>query len=266
MPHPWDDFTDRNYLDIVNVIVYAASNLNIYLDPSKTRYITHLSPISWMYQIWNVIDVLLLGTMIYQFFLSGKQAIINGISWRLPVLGVLNIIYLNLRVARAYGVAFIFAVLIYATVTHIYYLIKKKYLLQSAADQLFVHIPFSVCHAWFTFLVVLAAFEAFDSNLQFGAGTKFSIFLALLFLEATAAAYAFYTPDGDIVATIVISALLFAIFEQQHSTFVRWLTFVFWLLSFVWVFKSAYDLFILSRERTRAHGNDLERAPLVNGT
>ena len=34
--------------------------------------------------------------MIYQFFPAGKRAIIDGISWRFALLGVLNVIYVNL--------------------------------------------------------------------------------------------------------------------------------------------------------------------------
>ena len=38
----------------------------------------------------SVIHVLLLGTVIYQFFDNGKKVIIDGISWRFPLLGILN--------------------------------------------------------------------------------------------------------------------------------------------------------------------------------
>lgn len=43
-----------------------------------------------------LIHFLLLGTVIYQFFAAGKQVIIDGISWRFPLLAVLNAIYVNL--------------------------------------------------------------------------------------------------------------------------------------------------------------------------
>jgi len=44
----------------------------------------------------SLIHILLLGTVIYQFFPAGKKTIIDGISWRFPLLGILNAIYVNL--------------------------------------------------------------------------------------------------------------------------------------------------------------------------
>ena len=44
----------------------------------------------------SLIHILLLGTIIYQFFPGGKKVIIDGISWRFPLLGILNAIYVNL--------------------------------------------------------------------------------------------------------------------------------------------------------------------------
>jgi hypothetical protein len=53
-----------------------------------------------MYRI--VIHVLLLGSMVYQFTPAGKVAIIDGISWRLPLLGVLNGIFVALAARQHY--------------------------------------------------------------------------------------------------------------------------------------------------------------------
>ena len=50
----------------------------------------------------SVIHLLLLGTIIYQFTEDGHHTIIEGISWRFPLLGVLNAIYLNLWVSHHY--------------------------------------------------------------------------------------------------------------------------------------------------------------------
>jgi len=49
-----------------------------------------------------LIHILLAGTVIYQFFPSGKRTIIDGISWRFPLLGVLNAIYVNLWASHHY--------------------------------------------------------------------------------------------------------------------------------------------------------------------
>jgi hypothetical protein len=43
-----------------------------------------------------------LGTIIYQFTPDGKKVIIDGISWRFPLLGLLNAVYVNLWASNYY--------------------------------------------------------------------------------------------------------------------------------------------------------------------
>ncbi len=50
----------------------------------------------------TIIHFLLLGTIIYQFTENGHRTIIEGISWRLPLLAVLNAVYVNLWAAHRY--------------------------------------------------------------------------------------------------------------------------------------------------------------------
>jgi len=64
-----------------------------------------------------LIHLLLLGTIIYQFFPAGKTVIIDGISWRFPLLGILNAIYVNTWSHGHYIVAFIFALFVSSAVT-----------------------------------------------------------------------------------------------------------------------------------------------------
>jgi hypothetical protein len=43
-----------------------------------------------------------LGTIIYQFTPEGKKIIVDGISWRFPLLGLLNAVYVNLWASNYY--------------------------------------------------------------------------------------------------------------------------------------------------------------------
>ncbi|KIK68908.1 hypothetical protein GYMLUDRAFT_152684 [Collybiopsis luxurians FD-317 M1] len=270
MAHSW---TDGLLLKIINVIVYVVflgSNIytiaapsNIYLHGKET----YITPAPWAFLVWTVIHLLLLGTIIYQFFPNGKRVIIDGISWRFPLLGVLNAIYVNLWAHHSYIAAFIFALFVSSAVTHIYYVVKKHHSSESVADELFVHLPFSLYHGWTTVLVILTVFEAFGVDAlkeRAGIWTKVLVFLALFFLEATAATYAFSTPEGDLPASLAICWSLFAIFaHQRHPAFIHWSALAFAILSLVWVLKGVYGLFV----RSRGHGGilleDPERAPLV---
>jgi len=228
---------------------------------------TYITPAPWAFLIWSLIHLLLLFTVIYQFFPAGKSVIIDGISWRFPLLAVLNAIYINLWATHHYIWAFIFALFVSSAVTHIYYVVKKHHSAQSLADELFIHLPFSLYHGWTTVLVVLTAFNAFGVDAQkhpAGVWTKVFVFLALLFLEATAATYSFSSPEGDLPASIAIAWSLFAIFaHQKGSGFVHWTALVFSILALVWVVKGAFGLGTKVWGSGAVRLEDEERAPLV---
>jgi hypothetical protein len=262
------------FLKIVNIIVYflfLGSNIYTIASPSEIYYggkETYITPAPWAFFIWTLIHILLLGTIIYQFFPHGKVAIIDTISWRFPLLGLLNAIYVHLWASKHFILAFVLALFVSSAVTHIYYVVKKHHHPQSIADELLVHLPFSLYHGWTTVLIILTAFEAFGVDAathKAGVWTKVFVFLALLFLEATAATYSFSTAEGDLPASIAIAWALFAIFAHQtleRSKFVHWASLVFAILALLWVIKGAYGL-LRKLWRGGVRLEDEERAPLV---
>ncbi|KAI0033453.1 hypothetical protein K488DRAFT_84894 [Vararia minispora EC-137] len=268
-----DSWTDGIFLKIINVIVYLAflgSNVYTVASPRDIYWTgkeTYLTPAPWAFLIWSLIHLLLLGTIIYQFFPGGKRVIIDGISWRFPLLGIVNAVYVGVWADGHYIPAFVLALFVSSTVTHIYYIVKKHHEPSSAADELFVHLPFSLYHGWTTVLVVLTAFEAFGVNAytqRAGIWTKVFVFLALFFLESTAAAYAFSSPEGDLPAAIAIAWSLWAIFAHQRTPpFVHWSALAFAILSLVWVVKGAVGL---ARGRRGIALEDAERAPLIGSS
>jgi len=257
----------------VNIVVYfvflglnitAAADLNKYFSAPDT----YITPAPFVYILWSFIHLLLFGTIIYQFFPGGKSVIIDGISWRLPLVGILNAIYVNLWANHHYIFAFVFSLFVSSVVTHIYYIVKKHYSAQSLGDELFVHLPFSLYHGWTTVLVVLSAFEAFGVNAEVhpaGVWTKVFVFLALFFLEGTAATYAFSTPEGDLPASIAIAFALFGIFQYQTSSaFIHWSALAFAILALFWVVKGIWGLSIKIRGGS-VRLEDQERAPILGG-
>ncbi|KDQ49365.1 hypothetical protein JAAARDRAFT_165648 [Jaapia argillacea MUCL 33604] len=276
-PTEGTSWKDGLLLKITNIIVYflfLGSNIFTIVSPSGIYHSgkeTYITPAPWAFTIWSLIHLLLLGTIIYQFFPTGKVVIVDGISWRLPLLGVLNAIYVNLWASQHYVVAFIFALFVSSAVTHIYYIIKKYHEPQNINDEIFVHLPFSLYHGWTTVLVVLTAFEAFGVNAishKAGIWTKVFVFLGLFFLEGTAATYAFTSLEGDLPASISIAWSLFAIFAHQTSSkFIHWSALAFAILALVWVVKGFFGV---GARISRARGGgivleDPERAPLVGG-
>lgn len=265
---------DGLLLKIVNVVVYflfLGSNIYILAAPSGIYYTgkeTFITPAPWGFLIWSLIHLLLLGTIIYQFFPAGQVTIVDAISWRFPLLVVLNSIYVNLWASHHYVLAFVLSLLVSSVVTHIYYIVKKFHPPQIALDEIFIHLPFSLYHGWTTFLVVLTAFEAFGTNsllLRPSVLSKVCVFIALFFLEATAAAYALSSAEGDLPGAIAITWALAAITAHQRNEFIHWSAFIFTALSLLWVVKGALGLF--GRGRSLGWGavrlEDEERAPLI---
>jgi len=258
----------------VNLVVYflfLGSNIYTVTSPGEVYLAskeTYFTPATWAFGIWSLIHLLLLGAIIYQFFPAGKRVIVDGIGYRFPLLAFLNAVYVNLWAHQKYIFAFIFALLVSSTVSHIYYIIKKHHASENLNDELWVHLPFSLWHGWTTVLVILTAFEAFGVDAAAhpaGIFTKVLVFLGLLFLESTSAAYAFSSPEGDLAASLAIAWGLFAIFAHQRDPFIHWSALAFSILSLFWIIKSTYGTFVLYRSVNVSILHDEERAPLVPG-
>ncbi|KAL5492999.1 hypothetical protein ACEPAI_4447 [Sanghuangporus weigelae] len=266
-----DSWKDGILLKIVNVAVYflfLGSNIYSVAGPEKgisSGKETYFTPAPWAFVIWSLIHLLLLGTTVYQFFPSGKRIIIDGISFRFPLLAVLNSCYVCVWSHQQYVLAFILALFVSSAVTHIYYIVRRTHAGSSWKDEIFVCWPFSLYHGWTTVLVLLSAFEAFGVDYhthRAGVWTKVFVFLGLLFLEATSASYAFSSPEGDLGGSIAITWSLFAIFaHQKSSAFVHWTALAFACLSLFWILKSLYGHLVAHRSPSVL--NDEERAPLV---
>jgi hypothetical protein len=120
---------------------------------------------------WCVLDVRGAGKashsrprqVIFQFFETGYEPVVEGIGWRFAGVGLLNAIFAQfvpfhwiLRMLTASDstyakgqnvVAFIVAIFLAVVLSHIYYTlqtIKPK----SMAASILVHLPFSMWHAW----------------------------------------------------------------------------------------------------------------------
>jgi len=205
--------------------------------------------------------------MFFQFTTRGKEIIVDSIQWRFALLGVFNSVYIFFWSRHWYVLAFVLSLLVSATVSQIYYIVKKNHgSRDSLAEEAFVHLPFSLYHGWTIVLIVLSVFEAFgvnSHNHKAGIWTKVFVFLAFVFLETTAAAYAFASKEGDAAGAAAITWALFAIFiHQTSSKFIHWSAFAFFILSLFAILKSLYTT--IKGSGTLLH--DEERAPLVGSS
>ncbi|GMK56690.1 hypothetical protein CspeluHIS016_0305300 [Cutaneotrichosporon spelunceum] len=254
---------------LLNIVVFAlmfSSNLYNVIGPHESYsgpHDTFVTPSSYAFWIWTVIHFLLFCMIIYQFTDRGKAIIIDRIQYRFAVLGVLNTAFIWLTLREYYIAAFIMVLLVAGAVSQIYFIINSYTEECSLATELFVHLPFSLYHGWTVVLTVLALFEAFGVNADKhpvpGIWSKIFVFLAFLFLESTAAGYAFATASGDPAGAAVISWALFCIYLHQTDPFIKWSAFAFFILSLFAVIKAVYSSFRAGRSIL----HDEERAPLI---
>lgn len=275
---PGDDtssWKDGIFLKIVNILVYFLFlGTNIYTiaapgNPYSSTKETYLTPAPWTFLIWTLIHLLLLGYLIYQFTDAGYAIIITGIGWRFPIFATLIAIYVHLWASGHYVWAFILSLFVNSAATHIYWILSRDHKAGSWADEIFVHLPFSLAHGWITVLVFVTAFEAFGVNAHThpaGVWTKIFVFLSLLTLEATAGGYAFGTEEGDLAGAIAITWSLFGIYAHQSlaggSGFVSITSLIFASLSALWIVISVWKLYKSGGIGQALH--DEERAPLIN--
>jgi hypothetical protein len=266
---------DGIFLKIVNIVVYFLFlGTNIYTvagpgDVYVSSKETYFTPASWTFLIWSLIHLLLLGYLLYQFTDGGKAIIVDGVGWRFPVLGVLIAIYVNVWARGHYIWAFVISLFVNSAVTHIYWVVKKDHHAGGWADEIFVHLPFSLAHGWITVLVFITGFEAFGVDARTHPAhvwTKVFVFFAASILEATAVGYAFASAEGDLAGAVAITWSLFGIWARQSrhggSGFVATVTLIFSVISAFWVLVATYRLY----KAKGVHGvlHDEERAPLIN--
>ena len=99
-----------------------------------------------------------------------------------------------------------------------------------------------------------------------GVWTKVFVFLGFFFLESTATAYAWSSPEGDLPAGVAIAWYLWAVFvHQTTSKFVHWSALAFAIIASIWVGKAIITLGVKIRRGHSGISLDEERAPLIGG-
>ncbi|GAA5935068.1 hypothetical protein JCM3775_004691 [Rhodotorula graminis] len=253
-------------LKIVNVLVFAflfGSNTYGSFTPHHTGRETYFTPAAWVFNVWTIINFLLLCYVGYQFFDNSRTAV-DAIGWRFTLIAVVNAIYVHVWVTRHYIVAFIFSLLLASVISTAYYSLTAHYGAQTIGDVLFVHLPFSLWHAWSIVLVFISGFALFTHSHRNHPSTISVIFVvaAEAFLTLTAVGYAFRSREGDVAGSAVLFATLLGIYLEQHNNVIRYCALAGAIISGLAIVKSLYFT-VVARERGVSLGSDDERRPLV---
>ncbi|THU94577.1 hypothetical protein K435DRAFT_628284, partial [Dendrothele bispora CBS 962.96] len=226
----------------VNVICYLqflGYERDIYAFGSSTdsdETTTSITPASWAFFTWSIMNVLMLGGITYQFLPEGKCIIIDTISWRFPLAAVQNTVLVNLLISHHCIMAFILALFIlYYSIPCMSNRVQETDLVESASQKLFrqffIHIPLSLYKGSITTLLVLTLFDAFSRKAEILA--EIITFAGLLVL---ASASIVYSREGDLPSSITISWFLFALFGSQKTTaLIQWTAHVLGIISILFI-------------------------------
>merc|ERR1719487_1822575 len=259
-----ENWKDHLPLKVVNVLTFVflfTTNIYSAFKPERFGRTTYLTPAGYVFYTWTLIDILLLGYVVYQFFDSSAGAI-HGVGWRFPIIGVLNAIFVHVYVTEHYIVGFIFACLVAAAVSTAYYNLAAHHPARSLGDTVFVHLPFSLWHAWSIVLVLISGFALFTHGHHTKHASVLSRILVVAaeaFLALTAIGYAFRSREGDVAGAAVLAFTLYGIYDAQRDDVIRYCALAGFIVSLLSIVKSLY--FTFAGDRGVSLGTDDERRP-----
>ncbi|KAG0212843.1 hypothetical protein BGX28_005499 [Mortierella sp. GBA30] len=224
---------------VANIVVYLALlSGNLYStissgegtdSPYNSKHQSYVTPASFTLYLWTLVHFLLGGMVVYQWF---SDKVHQVVGWHFVIVTILNSIWLALWSAG--HTVFAFITLIFATgaVSYIYYRLKELHASENWAETLFLHLPFSLYHAWTLVLLIINVFAAFSPVHDDGPST-FQVVLAvagLLFVGSTVVSYIEYG-KGDVAGSLVLAWYLFGVFAQQEQDVIHWTALVLGVIS-----------------------------------
>ncbi|KAG0305429.1 hypothetical protein BGZ98_004162 [Dissophora globulifera] len=214
---------------VANVLVYVTLlSGNLYSTfggpeqdtPDDSKHQSYISPAAFTFLIWTLVYFMLGGMVVYQWF---SNKVHQAVGWHFVIVSVLNAIWLALWTSDHAILAFITLIFTSGAVSFVYYRLKELHAAETIPETLFLHLPFSLYHAWIFVLLVVNGFAAFSPVKEDGPST-FQVIISiagLAFVASTVVGYIEYK-KGDVAGALVLAWYLFGVFAQQEETYIHW--------------------------------------------
>ncbi|CAG8604927.1 6092_t:CDS:2 [Diversispora eburnea] len=223
--------------------------------PYHNTHPNYFTPACFVYGVWALIHVLLLGFVIYQFFPAANEVVYDGIHWHFLSINVWNSVWLFAYETNHTILAIIPILFLLGQVSYVYGTIKFRYPAQTWGETLWIHAPFSLFHGWAFVLTILSLFVAFSQEkVDDGSPsilTKILVFFGLAVLESVAVGY-IEKCKGDITGAIVIDLTLYGIAVEQDDPFIRWTAIIFGVITSFHILKPIVNMFLHRRREEGA--------------
>jgi hypothetical protein len=256
-------------IKISNLLVYVfllGANLYSGLGPDNKdspynrEHPTYISPAPFVFGVWGLIHFLLGGFVIYQFFGSAEELIVDGINWHFVGITLLNTLWLALWQTDHLILSWITILFTSAQVSLVYKILSQYHGEGSTSinERVWVHAPFSLYHAWIFVIAVISTFAAFAPDKvddeKPSVLVKILVVIGLLVLESTAVTYV-EALKGDIAGALVIDWALYGIAAEQEDPVIHWSALVLAVITSLHILKPLYKKYI--------KGSNEETAPLL---
>lgn len=214
--------------------------------PAHTLHLSYLTPAPYTFLVWSLIHLLLGGYIIYQWFDAATEIVKNGVGWHFVTASLLNALWLWLWTNDHTFWAWITLFFVSGAISFVYYRIKENFLdLGTVWDNVFVHLPFSLYHAWVFVLLILNTFATFSPVKEDGPSTLQVVFaiLGLIFMASTVVGYIEYK-TGDVAGALVLAWSLIGIYEGQDDGAIRYTALVLGALVAIYTLKPFVKRFL----------------------
>ncbi|KAK3829695.1 MAG: hypothetical protein J3R72DRAFT_456702 [Linnemannia gamsii] len=217
---------------VSNIIVYVTLlSGNLYStfggdqnqdSPYDSKHKSYITPASFTFYIWTLIHFLLGGMVVLQWF---TDKIHQAVGWHFVMASVFNALWLALWTSGHTVLALFALFLATGAVSFIYFRLKDQHTAEDGTllEVIFLHLPFSLYHAWIFVLLIINLF-AIISPIHDDGPSTFQVILSiagLAFIASTVIGYIEYK-QGDVAGALVLAWYLFGVFDQQEQNAIHW--------------------------------------------
>ncbi|KAF9924995.1 hypothetical protein FBU30_005159 [Linnemannia zychae] len=209
------------YVTLLSGNLYSAINGSEDQDsPYDSRNKSYITPASFTFLIWTLIHFLLGGMVVYQWF---NDKIYQAVGWHFVIASVFNALWLALWSSGHRFWALFALFLATGAVSFIYFRLKDQDNAETLLEVIFLHLPFSLYHAWIFVLLIINLFVII-SPVRDDDPSTFQLIISiagLAFIASTVIGYIEHK-QGDVAGALVLAWYLFGVFDQQEQEVIHW--------------------------------------------
>ncbi|KAJ3097213.1 hypothetical protein HDU97_005076 [Phlyctochytrium planicorne] len=251
-------------LRIANTAVYfyflSSDISSAYGGINYDKFETYLTPAPWALWAWGLIHLLFGGFVLWQWFPDTADIVEHGVGpWLLYGLGRNSTLQESDKLVHGVFITLLAS----GALSFAYYNLARQYPAKTMAQNVLVHAPISMFHAWTVcifWVTLLALFTTVEDPRHPSVFDIVLVLAVMIKLAATASGYTEWRHEsGDAAGASIIAWFLFAVSSAQPSPWVSWPAFFLGIYVVAHaIFRPVHHHFVVVR--------NAEREPLLGAT